>query len=42
VTRGQPFDILLADRPLLAAVALWALAIVVIVYAGALAEPIER
>jgi 4-hydroxybenzoate polyprenyltransferase len=40
---GSPSDILLADRPLLAAVALWALAIVVIVYAGGgLPSPIER
>jgi len=40
---GSPSDILLADRPLLAAVALWALAIVVIVYTGGgLPSPIER
>jgi hypothetical protein len=32
---GSPTDILLADRPLLGAVGLWALAIVVIVYSAA-------
>ena len=32
---GSPTDILLTDRPLLGAVALWALAIVVIVYSAA-------
>jgi len=40
---GSPSDILLADRPLLAAVALWALAIVVIVYtASGSPSPIGR
>jgi len=32
---GSPADILLTDRPLLAAVGLWALAIVLIVYTAA-------
>jgi hypothetical protein len=31
---GSPTDVLLTDRPLLLAVALWALAIVVIVYSA--------
>lgn len=40
---GSPSDILLTDRPLLAAVALWALAVVAIVYtASGLPGPIER
>jgi 4-hydroxybenzoate polyprenyltransferase len=39
---GSPSDILLADRPLLAAVGLWALAIVVIVYtAGGAPMPLH-
>jgi len=38
---GSPTDILLTDRPLLAAVALWAIAVVVIVY-GAPGAPMPR
>jgi 4-hydroxybenzoate polyprenyltransferase len=38
---GSPTDILLTDRPLLAAVALWAVAVVVIVY-GAPGAPMPR
>jgi 4-hydroxybenzoate polyprenyltransferase len=39
---GSPSEILLADRPLLAAVALWGLAILVIVYsAGGVPQPLQ-
>jgi len=38
---GSPTDVLLTDRPLLAAVALWAVAVVVIVY-GAPGVPVPR
>ena len=40
---GSPSDVLLTDRPLLAAVALWALAVVLIVYtAGGVPVPLVR
>jgi 4-hydroxybenzoate polyprenyltransferase len=40
---GSPSDVLLTDRPLLAAVALWALAVVIIIYtAGGAPGPLGR
>ena len=40
---GSPTDVLLTDRPLLAAVALWALAVMVIIYtAGGVPVPLAR
>ena len=38
---GSPTDVLLTDRPLLVAVALWAVAVVVIIY-GAPGAPVPR